>query len=236
MKNIWMFDIRKYLEDCLRLGIRDPRDVVRFLALELFFTEPRRSPFLQAVTRRILEADGDWSGTKRLGLSSISMLLVDQFRGFGNQILVHGIFDNKNVLVLLCHAGTGRGQVLQCNMGPRWIGIGGCQGGLRLFALRHAEHHSSGDEMRKFSAPPLPDCGISFAMKDRQNDDRYGFLPVVNAIWKALQRHAPNVYMDDSGKRVKKGPRSITWPPNLPFARSKETLRDCWQVLVRRTP
>jgi hypothetical protein len=82
-------------------------------------------------------------------------------------------------------------------MGPRWIGIGGCQGGLRLFAFRHAEHHSAGDEMRTFSAPPFPDCGISFAMKDRQNDDRFGFPSVVNAIWKALQRHTPNVYMDD---------------------------------------
>ena len=51
--------------------------------------------------------------------------------------------------------------------------------------------------MCTFTAPPLPDRGISFAINDCQNDDRFGFPPVVNAIWKALQCHAPNVYMDD---------------------------------------
>lgn len=38
---------------------------------------------------------------------------------------------------------------------------------------------------------------MSFAMKNCQNDDRFGFPSVVNAVWKALQRHAPNVYMKD---------------------------------------
>jgi hypothetical protein len=55
------------LKLCPRLRIRDPRDVLRFLALSVLITPiQRQSPFIDNVMRRILEAVNDWSATKRL--------------------------------------------------------------------------------------------------------------------------------------------------------------------------
>ena len=90
---------------------------------------------------------------------------------------------------------SGRGRVLRLVSlsGKRDAVSSAAVFGVRLFAFRRTEHRSAGDATRAFIAPPLPDRRISFAMKDRQHDDRFGFPPVVNAVWKALQRHAPNV-------------------------------------------
>jgi hypothetical protein len=55
------------LPQCLRLGIRRPLDVMRFLALGVMLTAAQqKSNLLQSVARRVLESTGDWSATKRL--------------------------------------------------------------------------------------------------------------------------------------------------------------------------
>ena len=54
------------LQRCPSLKIRDPRDVLRFLRLEiLILPELIGSPFLTRVIHRILNAVDDWSATKR---------------------------------------------------------------------------------------------------------------------------------------------------------------------------
>lgn len=55
------------LRECPALKIRAPRDVLRFLRL-MIFVKPalHSSPFLTAVTDRVLYAVHDWSATKRL--------------------------------------------------------------------------------------------------------------------------------------------------------------------------
>ena len=59
--------IRDTLKLCPPLQIRDPRDVLRFLALKiLILPAQKKSIFLETVIRRVLEAIDDWSATKRL--------------------------------------------------------------------------------------------------------------------------------------------------------------------------
>jgi len=54
------------LQRCPSLKIRDPRDVLRFLRLEiLVLPKLNASPFLKAVIHRVLNAINDWSATKR---------------------------------------------------------------------------------------------------------------------------------------------------------------------------
>ena len=60
-------NVRENLKLCPPLRIRDPRDVLRFLELKMLVAPAQaQSPFLQTVTRRVLEAVDDWSATKRL--------------------------------------------------------------------------------------------------------------------------------------------------------------------------
>ena len=55
------------LRVCPRLRIRDPHDVLRFIALSVLLTaEQMESRFLDAVCRRVLGAVDEWSATKRL--------------------------------------------------------------------------------------------------------------------------------------------------------------------------
>lgn len=55
------------LHRCPSLKIRDPRDVLRFLRIEILVLPGLiGSPFLTTVTNKILNAVGDWSATKRL--------------------------------------------------------------------------------------------------------------------------------------------------------------------------
>jgi hypothetical protein len=59
--------VRNGLKRCPPLMIRDPRDVLRFLALGVLITpEQKKSKLLEAVLRRVLEAVEDWSATKRM--------------------------------------------------------------------------------------------------------------------------------------------------------------------------
>lgn len=59
--------VREALIQCPPLRIREPRDVLRFLALIVLITpEQRQSKLLETVIRRVLTAVDDWSATKRL--------------------------------------------------------------------------------------------------------------------------------------------------------------------------
>ncbi len=55
------------LQRCPALKIRDPRDVQRFLRLEILILPGiLASPFLTTITNEILNAVEDWTATKRL--------------------------------------------------------------------------------------------------------------------------------------------------------------------------
>lgn len=59
--------VREQMKQCPILRVRDPRDVLRFLELRILVAPSQASsPFLQAVTARVLGAVDDWSATKRL--------------------------------------------------------------------------------------------------------------------------------------------------------------------------
>jgi hypothetical protein len=59
--------VREALARCPPLKIREPRDVLLFVALCILITpQQRKSKLLESVLRRVLEAIEDWSATKRL--------------------------------------------------------------------------------------------------------------------------------------------------------------------------
>ena len=61
-----MEQVRTTLQRCPELRIRDPRDVLRFLALSIILRPGQDSPFLETVLGVVLQATDDWSATKRL--------------------------------------------------------------------------------------------------------------------------------------------------------------------------
>ena len=62
-----MDSVKEALKLCPPLRIKAPHDVLRFLELKILIAPAtRQSPFLETVTRRVLEAVEDWSATKRL--------------------------------------------------------------------------------------------------------------------------------------------------------------------------
>lgn len=59
--------VRDGLVLCPALGIDNPKDVVRFLALAFLITQQqRKSAFIETVIKRVMVASDSWSATKRL--------------------------------------------------------------------------------------------------------------------------------------------------------------------------
>lgn len=64
--NELMERVNHTLHLCPELRIRDPRDVLRFLALVIIILPAQGSHFLETVLQSVLDATDDWSATKRL--------------------------------------------------------------------------------------------------------------------------------------------------------------------------
>jgi len=67
-------------------------------------------------------------------------------------------------------------------------------------APRRKSHRGARDQAHAHSNPASPDRGISLPLEDCENDDPFGFQAIVDAIGKALDRYAPDVFVDDSRK------------------------------------